>query len=192
MPDTQFVSDSFPFKLEDYTSKMELLNYLYSLHFISTVLTAPLYQSLFDEDLLDDILKIQGDFALSCEERKNAIFLLKVSPTAVFNVINPDKFLVNVSKNIRLFNGSHQSKAHQQLVTKFFNLLINGMIFNMNSQAYWEIVKSLGVEKYTFLQQLTINEKLDNEIKIITAPTVLFANISNIPTNDLVPVVMFD
>lgn len=62
----------------------------------------------------------------------------------------------------------------------------------MNSQVYWKIVKSFGVEKYTFLQQLTINEKLDNEIKIITAPTVLFANISNIPTNDVVPVVMFD
>lgn len=192
LPDTQFVSDSFPFKLEDYPSKMELLNYLYSLHFISTVLTAPLYQSLFDEDLLDDILNIQGDFSLSCEERKNAIFLLKVSPAAVFNVINPDKFLVNASKNIRLFNGPYQSKAHQQLVTKLFNLLISGMISNMDSQAYWGIAKSLGVDKYSFLQQLTINEGLDNEVKIITAPKVLFANISNIPSNDVVPVVMFE
>lgn len=192
LPDTKFVSDTFPFKLDAEVSKFELLNYLYSFSFLSLVLTAKSYQSLFDEQFLNEILKLQGDIPLSEEQRSNALFLLRVSPAAVYNVISPDGFLVNASRNINLFKGDFQIKARQQIVTKFFSLLIDGLKLNMESQPFWDIAKTLGITKYTISQSLYINEGLDNEIKIITAPKVLMANITNAPSNPLVPVVMFD
>ena len=192
LPDTKFVSDSFPFKLDTDVSKLELLGYLYSLPFLSSVITSTLYQSLFDEEFLNDILEIQGKISLSEGQRHNAIFLLRVSPAAVYNVITPDNFLVNTSKNINLFKGEHQEYAQQQMITKFFNLIVDGLKLNMESQHFWEIAKSLGISKYSFSQHLYINEGLDNELKIVTAPKVLLANISNVPGNPIVPIVLFD
>lgn len=192
LPDTKFVSDSFPFKLNEEIPKIEFLCYLYSVSFIAPVLTSAYYQSFFDEEFLDEILKLQGGVSLTKEQRANALFLLRVSPAAVYNIIYPDNFLVNSSRNINLFQGNYQSKARRQIVTKFFNLLIDGIKQNMDSQPFWEIAKNLGINKYSFSQCLTINEGLDNEVKIITAPTILLANISNIPCDVVVPVVMFD
>lgn len=192
LPDTKFVSDTFPFKLDDEISKIDFLIYLYSLPFFSTVLTSTSYQSLFDEVFLDNILNLQGGISLTNEQRANAIFLLRISPAAVHNIIHPDNFLVNSSKNLNIFKGDYQLNARKQIVTHFFSLLIDGLKQNMESQPFWKIAKQLGVEKYSFSQNLSINEGLNNEVKIITAPIVLLANISNIPNDIVAPVVIFE
>ena len=141
---------------------------------------------------LDDILKLQGGISLTNEQRANAIFLLRISPAAVHNIIHPDNFLVNSSKNLNIFKGDYQFNARKQIVTHFFNLLIDGLKQDMESQPFWKIAKKLGVEKYSFSQNLSINEGLNNEVKIITAPIVLLANISNIPYDFVAPVVIFE
>lgn len=192
LPDTKFVSDTFPFKLDNEISKIDFLIYLYSLPFFSTVLTSTSYQSLFDEVFLDDILNLQGGISLTNEQRANAIFLLRISPAAVHNIIHSDNFLVNSSKNLNIFKGDYQFNARKQIVTHFFSLLIDGLKQNMESQPFWKIAKQLGVEKYSFSQNLSINEGLNNEVKIITAPIVLLANISNIPNDVVAPVVIFE
>lgn len=192
LPDTKFVSDSFPFKLDSNISKIEFLSYLFSVPFLAPVLTSTTYQSFFDEEFLDDILKLQGGIPLTIEQRANALFLLRVSPSAVYNTIYPDSFLVNASKNLNHFEEDYQSKAWKQIITKFFTLLIDGIKHNMETQSFWEIAQKLGVENYTFSERLIINEGLDNEVRIITAPTIRLTNISNIPSNPIVPVVMFE
>lgn len=180
LPDTKFVSDSFPFHLEYYSSKIDLLRYLYSFTIISPVLTATSYQSLFDEELLDDILQLQGEISLTQEQRSNALFILRVFPAAVCNVIIPDTFIINSSRNINIFKNGDQIKVQKQIVAKFFSLLIDGIIQNMDEQPFWEIAKQLGVETYSFSKTLLINKGLNNEISIATFPTVLLANISDL------------
>lgn len=192
LPDTKFVSDSFPFKLDSNISKIEFLSYLFSVQILSPVLTSTIYQSFFDEEFLDDILKLQGGIPLTIGQRANALFLLRVSPRAVYNTIYPDNFLVNASRNLNLFEEDYQLKARKQIITNFFNLLIDGVKHDMEIQPLWEIAKKLGIEKYTFSQRLIINEGLDNEVRIITAPTVHLANISNFPSNPIVPIFMFE
>lgn len=192
LPDTKFVSDSFPFHLNCNVPKIDFLRYLYSLIFISPVLTSPTYQSIFNEEFLDEVLKLQGDIPLTIEERANALFLLRVSPAAVQNTIYPDKFLVNSATNLKNFETSCQAKAWKQIITKFFNLLIDGIKQNMETQPFWEIAKKLGIEKYLFSQWLIINEGMDNEMRIKTAPTVLLAPLSGLPTNQIVPIVVFE
>lgn len=192
LPDTDFVSDSFPFELQSDICPLEFIRYLYSVLFLAPVLTSELYQSFFTEEFLDDILKLQGNIALSTEQRKNALFLLRISPGAVYNVIYPNGFLVNSSRNLSPFKGEFHTKAKQQIVAKFFSLLIDGFRQNMTTQPYWEIAKSLGVENYSFSQSLFINEELNNEINIASSSKVLLAEISNLPAHVIAPVVMFE
>ena len=192
LPDTDFVSDSFPFELQSDIRPLEFIRYLYSVLFFGPVLTSELYQSFFTEEFLNDILKLQGDITLTTEQRKNALFLLSISPGAVYNVIYPNGFLVNSSKNLSLFKGEFQTKAKQQIVAKFFSLLIDGFKQNMTTQPYWEIAKSLGVENYSFSQSLFVNEGLTNEINIESSSKVLIAEISNLPTHIIAPVVMLE
>lgn len=192
LPDTDFVSDSFPFELQSDIRPLEFIRYLYSVLFFGTVLTSELYQSFFTEEFLDDILILQGDIALTAEQRKNALFLLSISPGAVYNVIYPNGFLVNSSRNLSLFKGEFHTKAKQQIVAKFFSLLIDGFRQNMTSQPYWEIAKGLGVENYSFSQSLLVNEGLTNGIVIESSSKVLIAEISNLPTHVIAPVVMLE
>lgn len=62
----------------------------------------------------------------------------------------------------------------------------------MDEQPFWEIAKQLGVETYSFSKTLLINKGLNNEISIATFPTVLLANISDIPSHSVIPIVMLD
>lgn len=192
LPDTNFVSDTFPFELQSDISALEFLRYLYSVHFLAPVLTTELYQSIFSEDFLDDILKLQGDIYLSGEQRKNALFLLRISPAAVFNVIYPNGFLINASGNLLLFKGEYQTKAKEQIIAKFFSILIDGFRQNMTTQPYWEIAKKLGVDNYSFSQTLFLNAGLVSEINIASESKIILAEISNMPGHIIAPVVTFE
>lgn len=192
LPDTNFVSDSFPIILDSNISKLGLLSYLYSLHFISPVLTSTLYQSFFDDEFLDDVLQLQGGITLNEKQRSNALYLLRISPKAVSNIISKNSFLINSSYNCSSFQGEHQLRLKELIVTHFFDLLLEGVKENMAMQPYWEIATKLGIEKYSFSQWLTINEGSCSEIKIGTSPTVLFAQLSYTPSTQVVPIVMLD
>lgn len=190
--ETDFVTNQFPFHIDVISSKIEFFRYLNSLCVLSTIFTSQKYQELIDEDFLDEILTIQGNLKLSLQQRRNALYILKLSPNAIYKVIYPDNFLINSSRNSNLFQAKFHEKIQQQCVSKFFELLLEGLKANYEMQPFWDIWYKLGVTKLSFIQGLSINQNTTSEIKVDLSPIIHLAPVSNLPSNPVIPIVMFE
>lgn len=88
---------------------------------LSTIFTSQRYQELIDENLLYEILALQGNLTLSSQQRKNALYILKLPPNAIYKVIYPDNFLINSFRNRNLFPAKFDEKIQQHCVSKFIS-----------------------------------------------------------------------
>lgn len=192
LKDTEFVSDTLPIKLIQPQKYLEFFRYFMLYPVYPSIIKSPEHQNLINECLLNEILSIQGNLQLDSQKRNDALFILRVSPSAICNVIFEDSFLVNASRNSRLFNQKYHSKIQEQRESKFFKLLIEGFGSDIHHQELWKFANELGVSNYSIHNGLIVNKGLPNEIKIEHSPLVYFAPVENIPSHPIIPFVRFD
>lgn len=118
--ETDFVTNQFPFHIDIIPSKIDF-RHLNSRCVLSTIFTSQRYQELIDENLLYEILALQGNLTLSSQQRKNALYILKLPPNAIYKVIYPDNFLINSFRNRNLFPAKFDEKIQQHCVSKFIS-----------------------------------------------------------------------
>lgn len=189
---TEFVSDTLPIKLIQPQKYLDFFRYFMLYPVYPSIIKSSEYQNLVNESLLDEILSIQGNLQLDPSKRNDALFILKVSLSAICNVIFEDSFLINASLNSRLFDNKYHSKIQEQRESKFFKLLIEGFGSDIHHQELWKFANELGVSNYSIHSGLVINKGLPNEIKIEHSPLVHFAPVENLPSHPIIPFVRFD
>lgn len=186
---TEFVSHEYPIRIKFPTSKVELFSYIHLYPLLGETLTSQLYQESIDEELLDEILALQGHITLDETKRKECLQIMKYSASALSNVIRPDGFIVNSLRNAHLFKVSRQRLVERQAIEKFYKLLMDGMEKDFTNQAYQKYALLLGVNSYNFKQQFTVNGNNNTCISIESSPKIQFCQVENLPGKPTISIV---
>lgn len=186
---TEYVSHKFPIRINFPACKVELLSYILLFPLFGETLTSKLYQDTIDEELLEEILVLQGKIILDVDKRKECLQILKFSASALSNVIKPDGFIVNSLRNAHLFQINRRSWVNQQAIEKFYKLLIDGMEKDFSNQYYQKFALMLGVKSYNFHRKFTVNDNSDNCISIESSPRIQFCQVDNLPGKPTISIV---
>lgn len=166
-----------------------MLSYILLFPLFGETLTSKLYQDTIDEELLEEILVLQGKIILDVDKRKECLQILKFSASALSNVIKPDGFIVNSLRNAHLFQINRRSWVNQQAIEKFYKLLIDGMEKDFSNQYYQKFALMLGVKSYNFHRKFTVNDNSDNCISIESSPRIQFCQVDNLPGKPTISIV---
>lgn len=186
---TEYVSHEFPIRINFPASKVELFSYIHLYPLLGDALTSQLYQESIDDELLDEILALQGDIVLDESKRKECLQILKYSASALSNVIRPDGFIVNSLRNAHLFKVNRRRLVEQQAIEKFYKLLMDGMEKDFSNPDYQKYALILGVTNYNFHQKFTVNDNTNNCISIESSPKIQLCRVENLPGKPTISIV---
>ena len=192
LSDIEYVSQDYPLTIQDINSKVDFFTYLLSNYVFVETITSTLYQSLIDNDFINEICDIQGGLELTDCEREQALRLLKISHSAIIKAIQPDKFIINSIKNVTIFNNLKSDKVRNLGVTKFMGLLIEGANEDFCTQPYSKILHKLGIYQYEILQRIILNAGKKDEVCIESNPKTILAKAENLPGKPVLSVMSFN
>lgn len=192
LSDIEYVSNDYPLTIQNINSKVDFFTYLFSNYVFVETITSTLYQSLIDNDFINEICDIQGGLKLTDIEREQALRLMKISHSAIINVIQPDKFIINSIKNVTLFNNLNQDKVRNLGVTKLMGMLIEGANEDFCTQPYSKILHKLGIYQYDILQRVILNAGRKDEVCIESNPRTIIAKAENLPGKPVLSVMSFN
>lgn len=136
---------------ENHGGFIEIYRFLYSGNVIPVLqLGSSFYDETINIGFLEEILKMQGELTLSEEETKEALELMRISPSALMAFIYPDQFIVQHRTEGVIDEGiDRNDKAY------FFRKLYNGIRTDFMKR---------GLEEYFFdirgLREIEIIEKM--------------------------------
>lgn len=192
LPQMKYVSKEFPLHIQIGDSRAEFFKYLLSKCVFAETIKSTQYQDLIDANFIAEICEIQGGLVLSDHEVSQTIRILKLSNSAIKNVIYPDNFIVNSIKNSPIV-GLDNAKAVMRIAIATFNrMLIEGFNDDTQNQPNWTLINNLGIEHYAISQHLTLNKGKTDEMHIDRTMHSRLVQLSGAPQNTIAPIVLFD
>lgn len=189
IPEIKYITHNFPIEIKMPIKKSDFYLYILYHTVFNDTIKSDFYQENINDELLDEILTLQGNINLDETQRENSLRIMKISMTALQNILHPDNFIINSSKNFHLFDISKKEWLYEQIRDKFFKLLMDGLEIDLSKQVYWEIASYLGVNNYKFIQKFILNENSENSISIESSPHIHLLAVTNLPGNPVIPIV---
>lgn len=130
------------------------LNGQVQLHILYEGLESQFYDQHIDEQLLDEIMKIQGNLPIPQDRYNDVIRILKLSPNALNRALHPFTFIINHRSAQQLQNNSLIDEADNNM---FFKYIIEGLVQDFNTPHlahYYSAIR--GVIELEHRQSITI------------------------------------
>lgn len=118
--------------------------------------TSDYYQRHIDNNLLEEIWKIQGGFQVEEEEKENCLKILNLSPSALLYALSPDDMLKNYSaiKHDDGMKNLYQSHFKSELTQRLRN--------DFQNQGLHLLFLSLGVDSATIETKMKVGNTVEN------------------------------
>ena len=122
------------------------------------------YSSHINDQLLDDILHIQNDLAISNEKRADILEILRISPNALAYALYPDPMIVS-SRN---HGAGIIPEIDEHHVAMFTNNLVDFLIADLQNGEYsYFYYTKFGLRNYSIESTLSLKYANKNKNKII-------------------------
>lgn len=191
-PKMKYVSKEFPLQIKVGESRVEFFRYLLSKCVFSETIKSSIYQELIDARFIAEICEIQGGLVLSDLEILQTIKVLRLSNSALKNIIYPNKFIFNSLRNSAVVGPDNAKVVMKIAVATFNRMLIDGFSEDSCNQPNWTLMNNLGIEQYAISQQLILNKGREDETHIDSTMHSRLVQISEAPQNTIASIVLFE